>query len=367
MRLRLLILVVAVLSGCTPRGSIVMVPEGVQPQETQTVFIGTTRGPDPETGEPFGKTRQTEARFAKLVVSIPPEREPGQVEWPRPGRPLDIRREFAAVEEAVYPGHAAFRSELARAFRARRPGEREAMIFVHGFNNTFAEGAYRQAQLAEDLKISAVLVHYSWPSIAHPLGYAYDRDSALFARDGLEALLREVVAAGAERVLIVAHSLGSALTMEALRQMAIAGDSPLRPDRTGVVLISPDIDVDVFRAQAARIGTLPRPFLILASKRDRILSLSARISGQRNRLGNVTDAQRLADLKVTLIDTTAFSRGIGHFDAATSPSLLAILGGIGSVDSAFRGDNAVRTGLFPGVALTVQNATEIILRPISGM
>ncbi|WP_461305965.1 alpha/beta hydrolase [Albidovulum sp.] len=367
MRLRLVILVVAVLSGCTPRGAIVMLPEGVQPQETQTVFIGTTRGPDPETGEPFGKTRQTEARFARLVVAIPPEREPGQVEWPRPGRPLDARREFAAVEEAVYPGRAAFRADLARAFRARRRGEREAMIFVHGFNNTFAEGAYRQAQLAEDLKISAVLVHYSWPSIAHPLGYAYDRDSALFARDGLEALLREVVAAGAERVLIVAHSLGSALTMEALRQMAIAGDSPLRPDRTGVVLISPDIDVDVFRAQAARIGALPRPFLILASKRDRILSLSARISGQRNRLGNVTDAQRLADLKVTLIDTTAFSRGVGHFDAATSPSLLAILGGIGSVDSAFRGDNAVRTGLFPGVALTVQNATEIILRPISGM
>ena len=29
-------------------------------------------------------------------------------------------------------------------------------------------------------------VHYAWPSAAEPLGYVYDRDSAIFARDGLD-------------------------------------------------------------------------------------------------------------------------------------------------------------------------------------
>ena len=101
----------------------------------------------------------------------------------------------------------------------------EAIIFVHGYNSNFAEGVYRIAQFAHDLQLPGTVVLYSWPSAAEPLGYAYDRDSALFARDGLESLIHEVAHAGAKRILLVAHSMGSGLTMEALRSAAIRGDT----------------------------------------------------------------------------------------------------------------------------------------------
>ena len=230
--------------------------------------------------------------------------------------------------------------------------------------DTFTEGLYRIAQLRHDLEIPGVALHYSWPSAAEPLGYVYDRDSAMFARDGLEKLIRETIAAGATRVTLVAHSMGSFLLMESLRDIAIR-DGRIMPQIRGVVLISPDIDVEAFRMQAKDIGTLPQPFLIFGSDRDRVLRLSALITGQRGRLGSLDSVEQLSDLEVTYLDVGAFSKGSGHFVPGTSPALIKVLGRIGDVDQAFGNDAAGRTGLLPGVILTARSATRVILTPVA--
>ena len=361
------VLIVLGLAACEPRGGVVIVPGAAEVGTVETVFIGTTRAPDPETGEEFGKVRSQKPRYARLDVAIPPNRVPGEIAWPRERRAPDPATQFLATREVVYSGAPDFRADLGRAFVRNGRQGREAVVFVHGFNNTFAEGTYRLAQLGHDLDLKGELVHYSWPSRAHPLGYAYDRDSALFARDGLETLLREVEAAGARRILIVAHSMGSALTMETLRQIAITGQKRLLGKISGVALISPDIDVDVFRAQALRIGELPQPFVIFTSKKDRALALSARLTGQHDRLGNVTEVAEVADLKVTILDTTAFSSGVGHFTAGDSPALIKILSRLADVGDAFAADQTGRTGLLPGAVLTVQSATEIVLLPVTAL
>ncbi len=361
------ILIVLAVGACEPRGSVVLTPKSSVSGDIETIFVGTTRGDDPETGERFGMGRSSEVRFVRLDVAIPPDRRPGEITWPRPRRAPDPATEFLSTGQEVYSDPGKFRAALAADLR-RNPGRtREAVVFVHGFNNNFAEGAYRLAQLGHDLELTGTLINYSWPSRGHPLGYAYDRDSALFARDGLETLLQEVEAAGAERVLIVAHSMGAALTMEALRQVAIKDGRFMRDHVSGVILVSPDIDVDVFRAQAERIGALPQPFAIFTSKRDRALALSARLTGQRDRLGNLETVDEVADLQVTLLDTTAFSEGSGHFNPGESPALLAILGKLADVDAAFAGDRTGRAGLLPGAVLTVQNATQIVLSPVTAI
>ncbi|WP_347311706.1 alpha/beta hydrolase [Defluviimonas sp. SAOS-178_SWC] len=361
------ILIVLGLAACEPRGEIVVVPEAARANAVESVYVGTTRAADPQTGDAFSKDRSQVTRYARLDVAIPPDRKPGEIRWTPPRRKPDPRTDFLTTHEELYSDAPTFRADLARALAKERRNTREAVIFVHGFNTTFAEGAYRLAQLGHDLGLHGALVHYSWPSLGHPLGYAYDRDSALFARDGLESLLDEVVAAGAERMVIVAHSMGSALTMETLRQLAISRNAAVQRRIAAVVLISPDIDVDVFRAEAMRIGTLPKPFLIFTSKKDRALALSARLSGQRDRLGNVTDVTEIADLNVTLLDTTAFSTGTGHFNAGNSPALLAILGRIADVDAALAASQVGRPGLLPGAVLTVQSATQIVLSPVAAI
>lgn len=358
-RFALLVFVVIAVA-CSPRGRMTYVPEAAEVGMVERVYVGTMRAPLPEGG--FGSERSETTRFARYDISVPPERKLGSIDWPpKHGKP-DPRRQYLTTAAKSYPDPKAFRSDLSEALR-KTGGE--AVVFVHGYNNNFAEGVYRVAQLSHDLEIPGVEVHYSWPSAANPLGYVYDRDSALFARDGLGQLLNEIEKAGGKRILLVAHSMGSALTMEALRGLALRGDKQTLSRLTGVILISPDIDVDVFREQAKSIGQLPQPFLIFGSNRDRALRISAGLTGQKERLGSLSDLERLADLKVTFLDVGAFAKGASHFLVGDSPSLILLLGRIGEVDNVLEAERARRVGLLPGVVLSVQNATQIVLRPIA--
>jgi esterase/lipase superfamily enzyme len=286
---------------------------------------------------------------------------------PPAARAPDPAREFLTADVIPYDDAPAFRRGLETALAALPRGSREVTVFTHGFNNTFAEGLYRIAQMSHDLSVPGVTVHYAWPSAGKTLAYLRDRDSALFARDGFERTLDEVTAAGAERIVIVGHSMGGALVMETLRQMAIRGRAPVDRRIGGVILMSPDLDVDVFHAQASAIGRLPQPFVIFTSRKDRALALSARLTGmRRDRLGNLRDVTEVADLAVTVVDVAAFSTGDGHLNVARSPALIRILGRIGDIDAAFGTDRSGKAGLIPGLALTVQNATTIILAPVTG-
>lgn len=355
------------LVACTPRGEIRIDPAAESVGTVEPVFIGTTRGDMQDIDGAYDRSRSEITRFARLDIAVPPERTPGEIRWTPPKRKPDPRREFVTTRKKVYETGAEFRKALAAELARKTPDERETVVFVHGFNTNFAEGAYRLAQLGRDLDLKGALVHYSWPSRAHALAYVYDRDSALFARDGLEALLHQVERAGARRILIVAHSMGSALTMETLRQIAIRGDKRLLGRIEAVMLISPDIDIDVFRAQARRVGPLSNPIIIFTSRRDQALAISARITGQTDRLGNLRDVSELGDLHVILLDTTAYSTGSGHFNVGNSPALISILGRIGDIDTVLAADQVAHTGLLPGAVLTVQGVTKIVLAPVTAI
>lgn len=354
-----------IVTACAPRGSLVMAPPGGPVGTVQSVFIGTTRGQDPDT-DAYSSQRQAETRFGRVDVSIPPGHQVGaEISWPRRGLAPNPQRDFLATGVTQYAAAADFSASLAKDLAQSAKGGREAVIYVHGFNNTFAEGVFRIAQLSHDLQIPGSAVHYSWPSRASALGYAYDRDSALFARDGLETLLQQVTAAGADRVLLVAHSMGAGLAMETLRQIALRGDRKLLSKVAGVMLMSPDIDVDVFRAQAQVIGRLPQPFLVFTSRRDSALALSAFVARESQRLGNLRDVSRLAGLSVTLVETGDFKAGNSHFSAATSPALIRLLASVGAIDAALVQDSSNRVGLLPGALLTIQGATRIVLDPFA--
>jgi esterase/lipase superfamily enzyme len=358
-----LVLLVWLVVACAPRADIVFAPEGAVAEVTRSVFVGTNRML--EADGVFSAERSTLTRFRRYDIGIPADREPGSLRLPRSGQTPDPTRDFLTMQAQDYPDTDGFRRALRMALAAQPPGARDAVVFVHGYNTRYAEGIYRLAQLSHDLQIPGVAVHFAWPSAGDPMVYAFDRDSALFARDGLESLLRQVAAAGPRRIILIAHSMGSQLTMETLRQIAIDGRSDLMGRIGAVVLISPDLDVDVFRAQAQRIGTLPRPFLIVASPRDRILALSGVLTGQHERLGHLGDASVLADLDVTLVDVSAFSTGTGHFNLGDSPALISLAASMENVDAAFGRDPASRPGLLPGSIITLRRATQVVLRPVA--
>ncbi|WP_139229783.1 alpha/beta hydrolase [Litoreibacter janthinus] len=296
-------------------------------------------------------------------MSIPPVHKAGKIEWPN-AKP-DPQKHFLLAGTEAYKNGTQMRANLDKLLATKKPENRDVIIYVHGFNNRFSDGLYRIAQMSHDLNLPGVAVTYSWPSAGNPLNYAYDRDSALFARDGLRRLIDEVSKSNARGIILVAHSLGSMVTMETLRELRVSGNTRAMNRISGVVLMSPDLDLDVFKTQADAIGELPDPFIIFSSKKDRALRLIEQLTGQKNRLGRLEDVGEIAKYDITYIDVTAYSEGgTNHFPTAKSPALLKILGQIPDLERALSGDGG-RTGLLPGTVLTVQNATTLILSPVA--
>ncbi|WP_299818947.1 alpha/beta hydrolase [uncultured Jannaschia sp.] len=313
------------LAGCGARGRLGVAARPANDGRTQTLLVATTRSADP-VPLAYGPDRAKTLDAARLVVSIPPGHRVGAIEWP-PGPMPDPARHFALIGAQMLDGADAI--VRAAATHARAGGDAEAVLFVHGYNNTFAEGVYRHAQIAWDYGLEGPQIHFAWASAGHPLGYAYDRDSALVARDALADLILRLLADGRTRLTVAGHSMGWFLVMEALRQIALMGRRAMLDRLAGVALISPDIDLDLFLAQAAILSPLPQPFAVAVARNDRLLGLSSRLARGGTRLGSVADLERLGDLGLYVIDLTGLRGGNGnHFLPGTSPAAIALMRGL---------------------------------------
>jgi esterase/lipase superfamily enzyme len=304
--------------------------------------------------------------YARIDVNVPRQHVPGEIEQPD-SRP-DAERHFLTRDVVPFADRAGFRRAVTRALAARNRTGKEVVVTIHGFNNTMGDGVLRTAQMIRDFDMDGVTVHYAWPSRGAPLGYAADRDAALFARDGLEQMLDDLRLAGAREIVLVAHSMGAQLTMEVLRQMSMSGNRATMSRIGGVVLLSPDISPYVFRAQAEAIGDLPEPFVIFTSQHDPALRLSARLTGLPNRLGNIRGLEDVAGLDVTVIDLSAAEDAASdHLAAATSPSMIAFLKGTEAVRRGLQTDASGQAGLLPGTMLLAQEATAVVLAPVAAV
>ena len=295
-------------------------PEGL---DVQNLFIATQRGAG-QLGPMFGARRNAKLNYGRMGISIPPGHELGKLE--RGKGVVDPAEFFAPVEAENYSDVGAF----TRAIKREQVGEGDVLVYVHGYNNTLEDAAFRLAQIRHDFGLTDPAILFAWPSAGDPRGYIYDRDSVLFARDGFEQLIRELRSHGQRRIFILAHSMGGYLTMEALRQMALKGDRHLMDAISAVVLMSPDIDPDVFRHQAETIGKLPQPFLIMTSRKDKVLNVAEFLTGRKPRLGRIEDQDSVAGLGVTVVDMTDLDDGSagGHMVAASSGIAITLLRGM---------------------------------------
>jgi esterase/lipase superfamily enzyme len=193
-------------------------------------------------------------------------------------------------------------------------GGSDVLIYVHGFKQTFETAALDAAHLADGIKFRGQTMVFSWPSKAGFFDYAYDRESAMWSRDEFERVLNSVATSpGAGRMHIVAHSMGTMLTLESLRQLyARSGDGVA--DRIGaVVFASPDIDMDVFSSAVVRIGSVGRKITVVAATNDRALALSGRLAGGMTRVGAAEKAA-IERLGVRVIDASDAGWGVINHD-----------------------------------------------------
>lgn len=320
------------ISGCASRPDGVLVPTGatVEGASQVDVLVATTRQPSADPGILFTGERSGQLTLTEIAVSIPPDqsRQAGQVQWPR-RLPADPSREFSTVSVTPITGEREEKAWIGEHL----PRNGRVMIFVHGYNNRFEDAVYRFAQIVHDSRADVAPVIFTWPSRASVFDYNYDKESTNFSRDALEDVLRQAAThPDVSEVTIMAHSMGSWLTVEALRQMGIR-DGRVAPKIRNVILASPDLDVDVFGRQWLAMGDERPNTTLFVSRDDRALGLSRRISGSIDRLGQIDPTVEpyrsgLETAGITVIDLTALRGGdtLNHGKFAESPEVVQLIG-----------------------------------------
>jgi esterase/lipase superfamily enzyme len=278
------------LGACAGRPSeAVLIPVNapVNGEKSVQVLAATTRERVKDSEIGFTADRAGSVNYQQYAIAIPPDHLPGKIEWPSqtPGNP---QTDFVVVENRPL-SEADFAKAIETQLASRGNKSGDVLVFVHGYNTNHPEAVFRVAELAADLRSrGGAAVLFSWPSRASVTDYVTDRESATYSRDYLEHVLNEIAGIPDVRsIYLVAHSMGNWLAVETLRQAKLRARSPFLKKLKEVVLLAPDIDVNVFRTQLDAIGKLNRPIIVAVSKDDLALATSERLAGGVPRVGNV--------------------------------------------------------------------------------
>ena len=238
-------------------------------------YFGTEENPDPD---PDGQHLIT----GFVNVSIPPIHKAGELERPFKLWIIefkeDAKKHIVLTQLNVLKGED-FYGALRKEYDARTPENRTAFVFIHGFKNNFDDAAYRTAQLAYDLNFQGVPIMYSWPSHDSLFQYDGDRAQSKISSPRLQYFLERVAReSGAQRIELVAHSMGNELLVSALS--GIAQQPDIQPLFDNVIMAAPDVEAASFTKQTwLNIKGAAKRFTLYASSDDWALKVSREMKG----------------------------------------------------------------------------------------
>jgi esterase/lipase superfamily enzyme len=275
--------------------------------QEQTVYFATDRAADKDWQGGFGKHWADDLTCGSVVAVVPPDQEKNE--------PTGHLKAGSAAAISCGGDAAAFARVVAAEARARNCNE--VLLYVHGFNTLFEGAALRAGQLALDTRSGCIAALFSWSSEGEIGRYVADIEHSSYAVPELEAFLRALAASGM-RVDIVAHSIGTRVTLAALASMA-RHPNPPRANFVGeMILAAGDIGADPVNNDFAHLLNDARPFVrhttIYASGDDAVLAVSAVAHGDVPRSGHRPLADRhLASANVDVIDASdAPAEILGH-------------------------------------------------------
>jgi esterase/lipase superfamily enzyme len=254
---------------------------------TVRVYYGTNRAPsgDMKPAQFYG-TARGELQYGYLDVTIPQihqeaelETQPRWIEYTLSTDKATMRAHYVLLDKvAPLP-----KDEFVRGLRQQINDTRskDVFIFVHGFNNSFEDAARRVAQLAYDLDFDGTPMLYSWPSQASTTAYAVDEAAVGISGRRMADFLETVVAqSGAQRIHLIAHSMGNRALIEALQTYLARRAPENRQHIFGqIVLTAPDVDRDYFTDAIQQLTGSAERVTLYASDNDYALRSSQLFHG----------------------------------------------------------------------------------------
>ncbi len=295
---------------------------------------------DDLTWEDLVKASTTSKRDSRLEIDLVSTREIARFGKTPPTLILTDRQMAGTDAPPVDPAQAQaegrFREEMSRRLAAS--DRKDVFVYVHGFANTFEDAALTAAELWHFLGRSGVGVCYTWPAgVGGVRAYEYTIASTQFTIYHFKRTLRLIASCPeVERVNILAHSRGTAVVTDAIRELHLElrsqGSTQEQLKLGTVILAAADIDLDVAIARNAteRVGRAAQRSALYLSDEDKALGFSGWLFGGRTRLGaldpTMFDRSEIDVLRhsrrLQLIDARVKKRGaFGHAYFHANPAV----------------------------------------------
>ena len=274
------------------------------------VLYGTDRALEPQAIlEERYTGRRDKLKFGVAQVSIPHSHVFGEVERPYPYFDEKIGEDIVVTKlDSINQDR--FRKLL--KLKLGKVKEDDILVFIHGYNVTFADAIRQTAQLSYDLRFKGVPLTYSWTSQGGLAQYPKDEASVMYTVPKLVAFLQEVIKnKGNANIHILAHSMGTRALANALKDISYIYDTP---QFKNVILAAPDIDAEVFESNLyPKIIKTTEKITIYTSSNDKALELSHSVHNGK-RLGeggeNISVFKDIVTIDASGVDTSFI--GLGH-------------------------------------------------------
>jgi esterase/lipase superfamily enzyme len=249
---------------------------------TVRVFYGTDRKTtgSAKPAEFYGSGRG-DLQYGYLDVTIPAAHQEAELEtrsrWDMVSYfvgDAGLRSRYVLLDSVTPQTRDGFLSALRK--QIKDAPSKDVFIFVHGFNSTFEDAARRCAQLAYDLDFDGTPMMFSWASAGSATAYIKDEATVTSSGRKMAQMLDDVVAqSGAERIHLIAHSMGNRALIEALQTYLAQRDASNRQHIFDqIVFTAPDVDREYFVGAIKSLSGVATRITLYASNSDLALQSS---------------------------------------------------------------------------------------------
>lgn len=308
------------------------IEESADDRNIYPVWFGTNREPinKKDLSKGFSNKRAKEAGvvyYGRCHIDIPESRRFGEIGrfWLRRWVNLNFKDDHVKINKIIGCKNADdFWSQLNSAFNDNEDSEKDAVVFLHGYNNSFKDAAVRAAQIGCDLGVRGHTAFFSWPSSNRFFRYSSDVDSIKLSENAItEFLLDFTEKSGAKRIHLIAHSMGNRGLLRALKNITNKIENSDLDIKFGqIILAAPDLDVDTFKQAAHVYPALSESTTIYASSKD-IAVGGARILMGYPRLGFVPPITVMPDIDTIKVKHFDIHNLLGHSFFAEAEALLS--------------------------------------------
>eukprot|EP00850_Spirogloea_muscicola_P003747 SM000015S01247 [mRNA] locus=s15:864079:867726:+ [translate_table: standard] len=261
---------------------------------TNRKMVGGTR-----VGHVYGTSRGDKLAFGCMWVSVPDLLMYGSEDtttwrWSR-NRHGAPRNKLVKLSTVTLQEETCFH-KLQQAMRAMQ--EKEAIVFVHGYNTSLSNATHRMAQVVYTANFRGTALVFSWPSNQSMAAYTADEANAMWAiSDFVHVLKTLLTKMGMDKVHVLAHSMGSRVAIYALLRLIHRTELESAASIGRLVLAAPDFDMGEFMTIAPDLAQSVERITLYCNSEDQALHLSRSLHGGYPRLGDFRGFLEMNDRK----------------------------------------------------------------------